>query len=344
MSTCKAVSAVLVGAAAGGLAAFLFAVVCSALARSPGTPSPSDGLGLAAVVAGAAYGVAMGYAYWRDAHLPAGRATRSLLAFITEGPWVGRSRHAVHKRRSSPMPEVHLWSLVPHAPGGDDFASVIAIRQFPCVVGRDPGCDYRINNPLISRQHCALCLGDGRVWVEDLQSRNGTRLNGEPVQGARALGDGDELDLAHLPFRVRLVGSPAAAVAPEPANPDRARAAGPRQVLVVEDDDTAAATLALLLKSWGCSVRVAHDGPEAIRAAREEPPDTVFLDIRLPGLNGVEVARRLRRDAGLERARLVAVTGDEGAADVLRSRERFAQLLVKPVSPTDVRQALGQPG
>jgi CheY-like chemotaxis protein len=115
-------------------------------------------------------------------------------------------------------------------------------------------------------------------------------------------------------------------------------------VLVVEDDRGAAQTLALLLQSWGCAVRVARDGAEALRAARAEPPDTVFLDIRLPGMSGIEVARRLRSEAGLSQARLVAVTGDEGAADVLRSGGGFAQLLVKPVSAADLRDALAQPG
>jgi hypothetical protein len=69
MRTFKAVGAVVVGAAVGGPAAFLFAMVCSVLARSPGTPSPTDGFGLAAAVVGAAYGIVMGYAYGRDAHL-----------------------------------------------------------------------------------------------------------------------------------------------------------------------------------------------------------------------------------------------------------------------------------
>ena len=123
------------------------------------------------------------------------------------------------------MPEVHLWSLVPHTPGGggeDD----ITIHRFPCVVGRHPDCDYRIDNPLVSRQHCALTLRDGRVWVEDLRSRNGTCLNGEPLRGARPLGDGDELDLAHLPFRVHLVGTLAEAVASHTAAARTPKAAG----------------------------------------------------------------------------------------------------------------------
>ena len=69
MSIAKGFCAALAGAAVGGPAAFLFAVVCSALARSPGALGPADGLGLAAA-AGAAYGVAMGCAYWRDARFP----------------------------------------------------------------------------------------------------------------------------------------------------------------------------------------------------------------------------------------------------------------------------------
>jgi CheY-like chemotaxis protein len=239
------------------------------------------------------------------------------------------------------MFKVQLVPLGPTDSGGDP--GPITVTRFPFVVGRHTDADHRINDPTISRRHCAFSVRGGRVYVEDLGSRNGTLLNGEPLTGARLLEDGDRLELHHLAFQVRLAGAAAAPAAPEAARPGRAHAAGARQVLVVEDDDTAAAALARLLESWGCSVRVAHDGAAAIRAAREEPPDTVFLDIRLPGMSGVEVARRLRRDAGLERARLVAVTGDEGAVEVLRSPEKFAQLLVKPVSASAVRDALGQP-
>jgi two-component system KDP operon response regulator KdpE len=91
-------------------------------------------------------------------------------------------------------------------------------------------------------------------------------------------------------------------------------------------------------------VRVARDGAKALRAAMRQHPDTVFLDIRLPGMSGVEVARRLRSETGLDRVRLVAVTGDEGATEVLRSREGFAKLLVKPVSADVLRDALGWAG
>ena len=85
---------------------------------------------------------------------------------------------------------------------------------------------------------------------------------------------------------------------------------------------------------------LARDGPEAIVAAREQPPEVVFLDIRLPSMSGMEVARRLKAEEGMGQARLVAVTGDEGATEVLRAPERFSKLLVKPVTANVLREAL----
>src|SRR5262249_8677591 len=85
------------------------------------------------------------------------------------------------------------WSL-------DHPDAVIAVDQLPCVVGRHPGCDRLLPHPRVSRRHCAFWLRDGRAWVEDLGSRNGTRLNGEPLTKASPLGEGDRLDLAGLPF------------------------------------------------------------------------------------------------------------------------------------------------
>jgi CheY-like chemotaxis protein len=236
------------------------------------------------------------------------------------------------------MPQQQM-QLIALGPEGDAAGGPPAFRIncFPCEVGRSPACGRRLDDPMVSRRHCAFTERDGRVWVEDLGSRNGTRLNGAAVAGARPVEDGDRLDLARLAFRVRLAGTPAQAAGP-------AGAAGARRVLVVEDDAAVARTFALLLEAWGCDVRVAGDGAEALRAAQARPPDTVFMDIGLPDVSGVEVARRLRSEAGLGRVRLVAVTGDAGAAEVLHSRAGFEQLLVKPVSSHALRGALSWPG
>jgi pSer/pThr/pTyr-binding forkhead associated (FHA) protein len=77
------------------------------------------------------------------------------------------------------------------------------------VLGRHSACDHRLAIPHISRRHCAFSVRGGQVWVEDLGSRNGTRLNGQSVEGLQPLHDGDWLELGYLPFKVRLAGLPA---------------------------------------------------------------------------------------------------------------------------------------
>ena len=98
------------------------------------------------------------------------------------------------------MREFYLVPLPTGAWGSDHPGAVIAVDQLPCVVGRHPGCDRRVNNPHVSRRHCAFRLRDGRAWVQDLGSSNGTRLNGKPLTKASPLAEGDRLDLADLPF------------------------------------------------------------------------------------------------------------------------------------------------
>jgi pSer/pThr/pTyr-binding forkhead associated (FHA) protein len=108
------------------------------------------------------------------------------------------------------MPEV---DLLPPGPGDREGAApgAVALTRFPCVVGRHSACDRRINHPHISRRHCAFSWRDGRVWMQDLGLRNGTRLNGVPLTGPRPLEDGDRLRLADLTFEVRLPGQPVGA-------------------------------------------------------------------------------------------------------------------------------------
>jgi pSer/pThr/pTyr-binding forkhead associated (FHA) protein len=87
---------------------------------------------------------------------------------------------------------------------GADRSLTIPFTRLPCAVGRSSSCGLRLNDLVISRRHCAFSLRDGQVWVEDLGSRNGTRLNGEPVAQPRQVVDGDALQLASFTFLVRL--------------------------------------------------------------------------------------------------------------------------------------------
>jgi len=112
----------------------------------------------------------------------------------------------------------------------------------------------------------------------------------------------------------------------------QARARARPRVLVVDDNRGAAEALAVLLCLRGFEVHVRHDGMAALTAVHRLDPDLVLLDIGLPGLDGYEVAQRVRhlRPATL----LVAVTGFCLTDDLRRSQAAgFVQHLVKPVAP-----------
>jgi CheY-like chemotaxis protein len=107
------------------------------------------------------------------------------------------------------------------------------------------------------------------------------------------------------------------------------------QVLVVEDDPELAAGLAGWLGRCGHAARVAPDGPTAVRAAQASPPDVVLLDLGLPGMDGLEVARRVHEGVAPTTAKaplVIAVTGRGSDDDRRRSEEAGIDLhLTKPV-------------
>ncbi len=117
-------------------------------------------------------------------------------------------------------------------------------------------------------------------------------------------------------------------------------AAGHR-LLVVDDNRDAAESLAILLRAQGHAVRVAFDGASGIEQARAQHPELVFLDIGMPGMDGYEVARRMRATPGLEKVLLVALTGWGQKSDRLRSSEAgFDRHLVKPLEEKALKEVL----
>ncbi len=130
------------------------------------------------------------------------------------------------------------------------------------------------------------------------------------------------------------------ASSPSPPPPPGAEGAQ-RRVLVVEDSPDAATSLRLLLELSGYQVRVAYTGPEGLAEAEAWRPEAVVCDIGLPGMDGYEVARRLRRAAGLEGVLLLALTGYGRDEDRRRAFESgFDYHLTKPADPEEVRRLL----
>jgi pSer/pThr/pTyr-binding forkhead associated (FHA) protein len=80
----------------------------------------------------------------------------------------------------------------------------IVLADFPCVFGRHSRCHVRIDDMMISRQHCQFILRDDWVWLEDLGSRHGTLLNGDRISRALPLTDGDVVQMGNQAFEVRI--------------------------------------------------------------------------------------------------------------------------------------------
>jgi len=110
-----------------------------------------------------------------------------------------------------------------------------------------------------------------------------------------------------------------------------AGAGAARRVLLIEDHDDARDMLALLLSRLGHDVHTAADGPTGLEAALALQPDAAIVDVSLPGLDGYEVARRLRASGGRQPV-LIALTGHASSEDEARARAAgFDAHMVKPV-------------
>jgi CheY-like chemotaxis protein len=114
-----------------------------------------------------------------------------------------------------------------------------------------------------------------------------------------------------------------------------------RRILVADDNVDAADSLGMLLRYMGYDVQVVHDGRAALESARMHRPQLVLLDLGMPGFDGYDVVRRLRREDGFGSLPFVAVTGMGGPEDLRRTREAgFDAHLVKPVTLEALRALL----
>ena len=130
-----------------------------------------------------------------------------------------------------------------------------------------------------------------------------------------------------------------------PALQDAALAAarGGRHILLIEDDDDTRTMLHASLEFGGHEVREARDGTTGLALAAEAPPDVAVIDIGLPDIDGLEVARRLRSTQGKRRLSLVALTGFGGPEDQRRALAAgFDVHLTKPVSHERLKRVIGE--
>jgi pSer/pThr/pTyr-binding forkhead associated (FHA) protein len=106
---------------------------------------------------------------------------------------------------------------------GSDKGRAIPVKTSPFMIGRHPMCDLRPSSLLVSTRHCTIWQRGDSAAIEDQNSTNGTRVNGERIVHARELHHGDELSVGPLTFEVQIEALPAVDTrTPIPQNRNRA--------------------------------------------------------------------------------------------------------------------------
>ena len=231
-----------------------------------------------------------------------------------------------------------LTNAAKYTPQGGDICLAVERRaRDVLIVVRDNGIG--IAPELLPRVFDLFTQGDaapdragGGLGIGLTLARRLIEMHGGTLEG-RSEGPGRGAEFAiRLPIGTGVPGLASAVPDPPGDTPPS------RRILVVDDNEDAAAMLSAMLGTWDQNTRIAHDGLTAIEVAREFRPEIVLLDIGLPRIDGYETARRLRAEPWASGLVIIAVTGWGQDADLERSRlAGFDHHLVKPVNPRQLR-------
>src|SRR6478672_11727465 len=178
------------------------------------------------------------------------------------------------------------------------------------------------------------CGGTGRPQPAGMDAMNQSRSLAaqqfKPSAGARYVPGPRRHDSSDTPLPVR-----PPMITPRPVSSSR--------ILLVDDYPDSAESMALVLRLWGYQPLVAFDGITGLEMALSRRPAAIFLDVRLPRMDGHEVARRIRAEPGMEKTPLLALTGCGQVCDRQASLAAgFDRHLVKPVDLEELRHLLGE--
>jgi PAS domain S-box-containing protein len=215
------------------------------------------------------------------------------------------------------------------AASADDHHVTISVRDDG--IGIDAENLRRVFDLFFQMHRPPGAMGIGLALVRSI-----VELHGGHVEARSAgLGAGSEF-LVTLP---RLVEEEAVPL--DPPATAFAPAVRAHRVLVVDDDHAVAEGFAMLLDSLGQQVAIAHDGASALVLVTQFDPDLVFIDLSMPGMDGYETARRMRRLSGAGDRRVIALSGYGLATVESRLRQAgFDQYLAKPAAVEELESIL----
>lgn len=238
-----------------------------------------------------------------------------------------------------------IWLSVDLEPGGGEAAGHAVVKVRDTGIGIAPDMLGQVFD-MFTQGDRTLDRSQGGVGLGLTLVRRLVEMHGGTV-AARSEGPsrGSTFEV-RLPAMRRAKGASATSFTPSSAPPGRGdeahpsgapvaphAAAHPRHILIVEDGPDARKALGRLLEIWGHHVELAEDGTRGVECAIASRPEVALIDIGLPGLNGYEVARRVRQVLGKSIC-LIALTGYGQPDDKERTRAAgFDQHLVKPVNP-----------
>ncbi|MEI8383939.1 MAG: PAS domain S-box protein [Planctomycetota bacterium] len=233
---------------------------------------------------------------------------------------------------TKPHPSLGEVVIAPSRRSGGNPCAVIRVRDNG--VGIDPSLLPRIFD-LFTQAERSLDRSQGGLGIGLALVHRLTELHGGTVEAKSVLGKGSEF-IVRLPLPTTELPHSALSSLAAGLHPSR-----PLRVLVVDDNPDTVLSFSMLLEAHGHNVRTASDGLAAIEVADAFKPDVMLLDIGLPGLNGYEVAKRVRMHPDLKETVLVALTGYGQDSDRQTSLEAgFNHHLVKPAILEQLLQIL----